>query len=129
MKILDSDHCIALLRGQLNLADWVAPTDPLAVTAVNVAELLHGAHKSHNSARHLAEVNVLLASVRVLPFDEPAARHFGRLKALLEKAGTPLAMADLQIAAVALHHGVPLVTHNQRHFRRVPGLKLEDWLV
>jgi tRNA(fMet)-specific endonuclease VapC len=70
-----------------------------------------------------------LATLPVLPFDEPAARHFGRLKALLEKAGTPLATADLQIAAIALHRRVPLVTHNQRHFRQVPKLELEDWLV
>jgi tRNA(fMet)-specific endonuclease VapC len=128
LKILDSDHCIAILRGQLNLDGWVRPTAPLAVTAVNAAELIHGAHKSHDPAKHLAQVDVLLAAMVVLPFDEPAVRQFGRLKARMEKAGTPLAIADLQIASIALHHEVPLVTHNQRHFRRVPKLELEDWL-
>jgi tRNA(fMet)-specific endonuclease VapC len=77
----------------------------------------------------MAQVDVLLAGVDILPFDEPAARRFGKLKADLEKAGISLAMADLQIAAIALYHQVPLVTHNQRHFNRVPGLNLEDWLV
>ncbi|MFZ0548520.1 MAG: type II toxin-antitoxin system VapC family toxin [Candidatus Promineifilaceae bacterium] len=129
MKILDSDHCIAILRGRLNLEDWVSPTDVLAVTAVNVAELMHGAHKSQHAARNIAQVDVLLAAMEILPFDEQAARHFGRLKADLERAGMPLAIADLQIAAVALHHQVPVVTHNYRHFSRIPTLEIEDWLV
>jgi tRNA(fMet)-specific endonuclease VapC len=129
LKILDSDHCIAILRGRLNLGDWVSPTDVLAVTAINVAELIHGAHKSQRTARNLAQVDVLMAAMEVLPFDEPAARHFGKLKAELERTGTPLAMADLQIAAIALYHQVPLVTHNQRHFSRITALDLEDWMV
>lgn len=128
MKILDSDHCVALLCGRLHLGDRVSPTESLAVTAVNVAELVHGAHKSQHAGRRLAQVAVLLAAVQVLPFDEAAARHYGELKAELERAGTPLAMADLQIAAIALYHRVPLVTHNLRHFRRVAQLELEDWL-
>jgi tRNA(fMet)-specific endonuclease VapC len=66
--------------------------------------------------------------MEVLPFDEPAARHFGKLKAELERTGTPLAMADLQIAAIALYHQVPLITHNQRHFSRITALDLEDWI-
>lgn len=106
----------------------MSPAEELAVTAVNVAELVHGAHKSQHTVRHLAQVDVLLAAVQVLPFDEAAARRSGELKAELERAGAPLAMADLQIAAIALHHRLPLVTHNLRHFRRVAGLELEDWL-
>lgn len=128
MKILDSDHCIAILRGQLDLRDWVQPADELAVTTINVAELVHGAHKSRFAARHLSQVDVLLAAFWVLSFDEQAARRCGWLKAVLEQAGTPLDLADLQIAAIALQHNVPLVTHNQKHFRRVPNLELEDWL-
>ena len=128
MKILDSDHCIAILRGRLNLGEWISPTDVLAVTAINVAELMHGAHKSQQAARNIAQVDVLLAAMEILPFDEPAARRFGELKADLERAGFPLATADLQIAAIALHHKVPVVSHNQRHFGRIPALDLEDWL-
>jgi tRNA(fMet)-specific endonuclease VapC len=112
----------------LNLGDWVSPADVLSVTAVNVAELLHGAHKSQHAARNIAQVDVLLAAMEILPFDEAAARLFGKLKADLENAGMPIATADLQIAAIALHHQAPLVTHNQRHFNRITALDLEDWL-
>jgi tRNA(fMet)-specific endonuclease VapC len=64
----------------------------------------------------------------VLPFDESAARRYGVIRAGLEAAGAPIGDADLRIAAIALAHGKTVVTGNVRHFRRVPGLKVEDWL-
>lgn len=128
MKILDSDHCIAILRGQLNLADRVTPAEALAVTAISVGELTHGAHKSARAAENLARLDVLLTTVAVLPFNERTARRFGALKAQLEQAGTPVSDLDLQIASIALENGAPLVTHNRQHFERMPGLIIEDWL-
>jgi tRNA(fMet)-specific endonuclease VapC len=106
----------------------VASTDVLAITTVSVGELAHGAHKSFDSNKNLARLDVLLSAMVILPFDESAARRFGWLKAHLEKSGMGLADLDLQIASIALAQDRPLVTHNQRHFRRVPGLTLEDWL-
>ena len=128
MKILDSDHCIAILRGQLNLAERVAPTEELAVTAISVGELAHGAHKSARVAENLARLDVLLTTLTVLPFDERAARRFGGLKTDLERAGTLIGDLDLQIASIALENGAPLVTHNRQHFERVAALVIEDWL-
>lgn len=128
MKILDSDHCIALLRGQLNLAAHVASTEELAVTAISVGELTHGAHKSARVTENLARLDVLLATVTILPYDERTARRFGALKADLERAGTPIGDLDLQIASIALENGAPLVTHNRQHFERVAALVIEDWL-
>lgn len=128
MKILDSDHCIAILRGQLDLRQWVRPNEILAVTTISVGELIHGAHKSFNPASNLARVDVLLSAMTILSFDHRSARRFGGLKAYLERAGARLADADLQIAAIALTQEAPLVTHNQKHFKRVPGLALEDWM-
>ena len=73
-------------------------------------------------------MNRLLAAVTVLPFDEIAARHCGKLKDMLRRLGTPVAEPDIQIASIALHHMLPLVTHNRRHFARVPDLELVDWM-
>lgn len=129
MKLLDSDHCIAILRGQLDLRDWVSADEVLATTTISVGELTHGAYKSHDPPQFIARVNLFLATVAILPFDTPSAHRFGWLKAHLEKAGMKLATADLQIAATALVNGVVLVTHNQKHFKRVPELSLEDWMV
>lgn len=125
---MDSDHCIAILRGHLDLRQWVEPAELLTVTAISVGELMHGAYKSSHPTQNISRVDVLLAAVRILPFDSQAARRFGWLKTHLEKAGLKLATADLQIAAITLTQDVPLVTHNQKHFNRVPGLVLEDWL-
>jgi len=128
VRILDSDHCVALLRGHLDLRGRVSPDDELAVTAISVGELMHGAHRSSQVEKNLARLGVLLAAVIVLAHDEQAASGFGRLKAELERMGERLGDLDLQIASIALAHGLPLVTHNHRHFGRVPGLVVEDWL-
>ena len=128
MKIMDSDHCVALLRGRLNLQERVLPDEELAVTAISVGELVHGVYKSSQVDENMARLSVLLAAVIVLPYDERAAAHFGRVKAQLEFAGDRLGDLDLQIASIALERGVPLVTHNRKHFERVPGLGIEDWL-
>ena len=128
MKILDSDHCVAILRGRLKLQGQIVAVEELGVTTISVAELVHGAHKSARSAENLARVDALLAGFTIIPFDEPAARRFGLAKAELERAGIVGSDLDLQIASIALEHTAPLITHNRRHFERVPGLVIEDWL-
>ena len=128
MRVLDSDHCIALLRGRLDLRGRIDPAELLAVTSITVGELMHGAQRSAQRPRNLAQIEVLLADVFVLPFDEAAARRFGGIKADLERTGSRLADLDLQIAAICLEVGATLLTHNTGHFGRVVGLALEDWL-
>jgi tRNA(fMet)-specific endonuclease VapC len=126
--ILDTDHCVAVLRGRLDVGGRVAPNTPLYVTAVTVSELIYGAHKSERQAEDLAQVNTLLDGVTTLAFDLSAARRCGQIKDWLHRAGTPIAEPDLQIASIALQHGLPLVSHNTGHFDCVPGLVLVDWL-
>jgi len=131
MKILDSDHCVAILRGQLNLAERISPDEELAVTAISVGELAHGAHKSRQPADNLARLDVLLAALIILPYDEWAARRFGQIKTQLEREGDVISDPDLQIASIAVELNAPLVTHNQKHFSRLAhkaALLLEDWL-
>lgn len=128
MKVLDSDHWIALLRGRLDLRGRVPADEELAITAISVGELVYGAERSARPAEKLLELDTMLAGVTVLAYDDPAAHRFGGLKVELERRGERLDDADLQIAAIVLSHGATLVSHNQRHFQRVPGLALEDWL-
>ncbi|HEX9615767.1 MAG TPA: type II toxin-antitoxin system VapC family toxin [Anaerolineales bacterium] len=131
MKILDSDHCVAILRARLDLAGRVAPDEELGITAISVGELVHGANKSRRAAENLARLDVLLATLTVLPYDELPARRFGHLKAQLEQAGEIISDLDLQIGCIALERDAALVTHNQKHFSRLAGLAglvLEDWL-
>jgi len=132
MKILDSDHCVAILRARLNLNRRVEPEEELAITVISVGELVHGAIKSQRAAENLARLDVLLAALTILPFDEWSARRYGQLKAHLEQSGEIISDLDLQIASITLEQDAVLVTHNQKHFLRLTsmaGLVLEDWLV
>jgi len=130
MKLLDSDHCVEILRGRLNIDNRIARDEEVALSAISVGELVHGAHKSLHADENLARLDVLLSHFAVLPYDEPAARRFGQLKAHFERAGERLSDPDLQIASIALVYEIPLVTHNLSHFHRLTtnGLQLEDWL-
>ncbi len=128
MIILDTDHCIAILRQKLDLGNHVAADDELFITAITVSELTHGANRSLHREDNLSRLEVLFAALTVLPFDEMAARRCGQLKAELEEQGEPLDDLDLQIAGIALVYNLPLATNNTKHFKRIKDLKIENWI-
>jgi tRNA(fMet)-specific endonuclease VapC len=128
MNLLDTDHCIAVLRQRLDLREKVKPDETLATTAISVAELTHGAQRSLHREDNLARLEVLLAALTVLPFDGPAARRFGFLKAELEVKGELLDDLDMQIASIAIENNLTLLTNNTKHFERIPELQLDNWL-
>ena len=99
----------------------------LGLSSITVAELSFGVHKS-GSPRNIAALQQFLEPLAIADFDRAAALSYGRLRATLEAAGTPIGPLDTQIAAHALALDVTLVTHNTREFSRVPGLLLSDWV-
>ena len=117
-----------LLRGQFYLNAHVSPKEELAITAISIAKLAHGAHRSLYSEDNLARLGVLLSVSVILPFDEAAGRKFGALKVELEARGGPLKNLDLQIASIALENQCQLLTDNGRHFSRIDDLTLLNWL-
>ncbi len=119
--VADSDVLIDALRGHQPAAGRIArelKTGTLATTAVTAFELLSGA----KDAAVLRQVGQLLAAVRILPFDEPAATAAADAKRTLEAAGTPIGTADYLIAGICLARSAVLLTRNRKHFVRVPGL-------
>jgi tRNA(fMet)-specific endonuclease VapC len=128
MNLLDTDHCIAILRKQLDLREHVSPDEELGTTAISVAELTHGANLSQHRDDNLARLEVLLSALSILPFDEAAGRRFGAIKAGLEARGEPVQDLDLQIASIAVEADATLLTNNVKHFSRVSGLRLLNWL-
>ena len=100
----------------------------LAVSAITLAELVHGAEKSSDPARNLSVVEDFCSRLSVLPYGEREAYHYGSIRAALEKRGQPIGVNDLHIAAQARAHGLVLVTNNLREYERVPGLMLPNWL-
>lgn len=86
--------------------------------------------RASNRTRLLALFeDVLLPRATILTFDFSAAKKYGEIRSFLESQGTPLAHADLQIAAVALSMNMTLITGNLKHFQRVPELAVENWLI
>jgi tRNA(fMet)-specific endonuclease VapC len=129
VRILDTDVCVELLRGNPRVLERRATIrEEVATTWITVGELHHGAAKSAYPDHNRAAVVGLVATMPVLDLDELAARVFGEAKALLEKRGTRLADADLLVGAVAVAHRAIVVTGNTRHLGRIPGVITEDWL-
>jgi predicted nucleic acid-binding protein len=106
------------------------PVEQQFTSSITLGELIYGAYRQRTRTDALLEQvdRVLLTNRRVLPFDAAAARRYGEVRADLERRGTPLDDADLRIAAIALSRNLTIVTGNVRHFQRVPGLAVENWL-
>ncbi len=129
MRLLDTDTCIELLRGNAKVLEHRAKTrDDVATSWITAAELYYGAAKSRAHSHNHALVTRFLATLDILELDSAAAQLFGAHKAALETAGRRLTDADLLIAAVAQSRGAMLVTGNRRHYARIDGLAIEDWI-
>ena len=105
----------------------IAPDDQY-ISVITVAEIVFGAQKSPRPEHHLKNLQALLSEVAVLDFDLKVAYLAGKIRAELEKAGTRLAWADIQIAAVAQSNDVTLITGNMKHFSRIADLCVANWL-
>ncbi len=101
--------------------------DQIFLCDVVKAELYFGAYKSTRREQNLDLIKQLEDGFPSVPFDGNAANSFGKIRAELIKAGTPIGPYDLQIAAIALSRDFTLVTHNMREFSRVGSLRLADW--
>jgi tRNA(fMet)-specific endonuclease VapC len=131
VAVLDTDCLVGLIRGHpealRKLALFAGQGEPVATTAVNVAELFRGAHRARDSARAVSRVRAVLAPLAILPLDGPAAEEYGRIVAALERRGRSVGHMDSMIGAISLLAGEKVVTRNTRHFSRVTGLALESW--
>ncbi len=129
MKVLDTDTCIGVLRGREEVLERrAAEVDELATTWVTASELFYGAAKSAKPGANAALVVRFLNTLPVLAPDLASARLFSEVKARLATAGQIVADADLFIAAIALSRGATLVTGKRRHYERISGIVLKDWL-
>jgi len=97
-------------------------------TWINAAELHYGAAKSVAPEKNRALVASLLGTLQVLGLDTASAQIFGEAKALLERQGQRLADADLLIGSIAAARKATVVTGNRRHYGRIPGVTIEDWI-
>ena len=130
--LLDTNTCIQFLSTRHSAVQRRMATvssDDVVICQIVKAELFYGAYKSTRREANLTLLAKFLSQFVSLPFDDTSAEIYGRIRAELARAGTPIGPNDLMIAAIALAHNLPLVTHNVGEFGRVTGLHLEDWEV
>lgn len=129
MYALDTNTVSYFLKGRGRVADRLLAESPAQVGLPSVVlyELVYGAARSEAPADLKARLELLLRTLRILQFGEAEARAAAGIRADLEAVGKPIGPVDVLIAATALAHSATLVTHNVREFRRVKGLRVEDW--
>jgi tRNA(fMet)-specific endonuclease VapC len=127
--LLDTNVCIAAMRGNPNVVQALASRSPedCAVSMVTVFELFAGVFRCNHPEKEEQKVSTFLAPFHLLPFDWDSALKTAGVRFQLEKNGTKIGPYVLQLCGQALALDLTLVTHNTREFKRVTGLRLEDW--
>ena len=128
--MLDTNICIyAIKHKPVKVFEKLQAMEPadVCVSSVTYAELVHGVEKSAAIEKNRLALSLLLANIDILNFDVKAADYYGKIRADLEKKGTPIGPLDMMIAGHAQSLGYTIVTNNVREFSRVKNLKFENW--
>ena len=128
--MLDTNICIYAIKHKPDaVIKKFLSHDPeeLCISAITYAELIHGVEKSMAVERNRIAISLFLSPITILQYDEHAAEEYGKIKAELERKGTPIGPMDTLIAGHAKSRGLILVTNNTKEFNRVAGLTVEDW--
>ncbi len=128
--MLDTNICIYMIKQKpvkvLKRFTQYSPGDIL-ISSVTIAELRYGVEKSLYVQQNHDALSGFIVPLEIAVFDEKAAEEYGKVRAQLEKKGQPIGSMDMLIGAHALSLGVALVTNNTKEFRRINGLKVENW--
>ncbi len=128
--MLDTDLCIYLAKNQHpRVAARFERLKPgqLVMSAITYGELQHGANKSYQRSRTLSQLAELIQYIPVESLSSAVAQAYGEIRATLEKQGPMIGNNDLWIGAHAMALDVTLATNNEREFKRIAGLSVENW--
>ena len=128
--MLDTNICIfAIKHKPESLVHRIEQCIPgeLCISSITFAELLHGVEKSRAVERNRLALLLFLSKIAILDFDSEAADEYGKLRADLERKGTPIGPMDMLIAGHAKSEQLIVVTNNTREFKRISGLEIQDW--
>ena len=100
----------------------------MCISSITLAELFHGAEKSAKPDHNLRQTEDFVSRLEVLEYGNKAASHYGDIRTVLERKGTPIGVNDLHIAGHARSEGLTLVTNNLCEFERVEALRLDNWV-
>ena len=124
--LLDTSVVVRYFRKDAAIHQQLQNFANLCLPLTALGELHCGAHLSANPTKTLAEIGSFLAAVTLLPTTIATAERYGRIRAALARAGTPIPENDIWIAAIAQEHGLPLAAHDQ-HFNQIAGLQVFQW--
>jgi tRNA(fMet)-specific endonuclease VapC len=130
MHLLDSNICIYILKNKfLQIQSHIEAVgiENVSVSSITVAELEYGAAKSNNPDQARSRLYEFLVPFEIFDFDTKAAECYGRIRADLERKGTPIGPLDFMIAAIGLAHNATVVTNNENEFIRISDLHVENW--
>ncbi len=128
--ILDTNICIYVIKQKPSIVlERFRKIDvsEIAISSITLSELFYGVSKSSKPEQNFMALTQFVAPLEILPFSGEAAQYYGDLRAYLEKQGTPIGSLDMLIAAHALSLHSILVTNNEKEFKRVPNLNIENW--
>ncbi len=129
--LLDTNICIYIIKQKPSIVLerlQKVKVNEIGISVITLAELEYGVAKSGFPERNKLALIQFLAPFEILPFSETAAAIYGRIRSDLEKKGQNIGPYDLLIGAQALSENLTLVTNNEREFRRIPGLMIENWV-
>ena len=129
--LLDTNTCIYIINRKPPSAVYRIRSrnpDDIAISTITIAELQYGVYRSQYADRNRIALLEFLVPFIIIDFDQSAAAAYGIIRASLEKRGTPVGPMDLLIAAQALSEKLILITNNEKEFRRIEGLKIENWI-
>jgi tRNA(fMet)-specific endonuclease VapC len=124
--LLDTNIIIALFASESSIMDSLAQADETFLPSIALGELHYGARKSGRSQENLERIEALVANGTIIACDADTARQYGDVKNKLRIKGRPLPENDVWIAALALQHGLTLVTRDS-HFQEVENLQTVAW--
>jgi tRNA(fMet)-specific endonuclease VapC len=130
LYMLDTDICSYIIRERpLQVLEHFKQIEmeQLCISVVTYAELIYGVEHSSSKKVNRPIIDDFVRHLDIAPWDEKAAEHYGSIRAYLRTEGNMIGAMDLMIAAHAGSQGMTLVTNNDRHFKRVPKLKVENW--
>jgi len=129
--MLDTNICIYLIKNKpvhvlahlqkLNISE-------IGISSITLSELEYGVEKSLQKEQNKIALAKFTAPLEILPYDNLAATAYGKVRAYLEKRGTPIGALDILIAAHAISLNLILVANNEKEFRKIPSLKFENWV-
>jgi len=130
--MLDTNICIYIIKQKpKNVIERFrqAQVSEIGVSSITLSELEYGVMKSAKPEQNKLALAQFIAPIEISAYDDVAAQHYGKIRAHLERQGTPIGSLDMLIAAHALSQNSVLITNNESEFKRVSNLKIENWAI